>query len=133
MARSAPTGSELSKPFWAAAREHRLIVPRGRTTGDYFFPPERLCPGTSSDDWVYVESAGTGTVASFSVVTRPPAPGFDAPYVLAVVDVDEGWTIMTNIVDCEPDSVFIGMKVSVSFMDCEDGTTLPMFAPHVRN
>lgn len=129
MARSAPVGSDLSKPFWEAAAQHRLVVPRCNQSGAYFFPPERLCPGTVCEDWSYTESVGTGTLASFSVVSRPPAPDFDAPYVLAVVDVDEGWTYMTNLVDCDPDQVAIGLRVQVRFHDCADGSTLPMFAP----
>ena len=129
MARSAPVGTELSAPFWEAAAQHRLVVPRSNTSGEYFFPPERLCPGTQSSDWSYVDSCGTGTVVSFSVVSRPPSPDFDSPYVLAVVDIDEGWTIMTNIIDCEPEAVSIGMRVQVRFFDCSDGSALPMFGP----
>jgi uncharacterized protein len=131
MARVLPTPTELSAEFWAAAAKHRLVVPRCSETGAYFFPPERLCPGTSCASWSYVESVGAGTVATYSVVLRAPSADFDVPYVLAVVDLDEGWTMLTNLVDCNPDSVTIGMRVRVSFRDCGEDKALPVFAPDV--
>jgi uncharacterized OB-fold protein len=121
----------LSEDFWTAAAQHRLVVPRCNRTGRYFFPPELCVPGTSSTDWSYVPSAGTGTVTTFSVVHRPPAAGFTVPYVLAVVAVDEGWNYLTNIVGCDPDDVYIGMTVEVAFEEIENAT-LPVFTPTAR-
>ncbi|EHB50339.1 protein of unknown function DUF35 [Mycolicibacterium rhodesiae JS60] len=120
--------SELSAPFWAAAAEHRLVAPRCNATGRYFFPPERCVPGTASTDWEYADSAGTGTVYTYTVVYRPVSPDFEAPYVIAVVDIDEGWTMMTNIVDCGPEDVQVGMRVRVTYLDI-DGGALPVFRP----
>jgi uncharacterized OB-fold protein len=120
--------SELTVDFWKAAAEHRLVVPRCNTTGKCFFPPERCIPGTDSTDWDYAESGGHGTVYSYSVVHRPVSPDFEAPYVLAVVDLDEGATMLTNIVDCPPDEVHIDMPVQVTFIDVEGGA-LPVFRP----
>jgi uncharacterized OB-fold protein len=118
--------SELTAGFWKAAAEHRLVVPRCRTTGTYFFPPERCVPGTDSTDWEYVESSGRGTVYTFSIVHRPPSPDFEAPYVLAVVDLEEGWAMLTNVVECAPADVRVGMPVEVTFIDV-DGGSLPVF------
>lgn len=120
--------TELSQEFWAAAREHRLMVPRCNRTGTYFFPPERCVPGTASTDWSYAPSSGRGTVITFSVVHRPPSAEFDNPYVLAVVTVEEGWRYLTNIVGCDPADVHIGMPVEVRFVDIANAT-LPAFAP----
>lgn len=128
MRRLASEPSELSAPFWEAAREHRLIVPRCNATGRYFFPPERCVPGTASTDWDYADSAGHGAVYTYTVVYRPVSPDFDAPYIVGVVDLDEGWTMMTNIVDCRPEDVRVGMRVEVTFLDVEDAT-LPVFRP----
>ncbi|WP_059020174.1 Zn-ribbon domain-containing OB-fold protein [Mycobacterium sp. M26] len=128
MRRLATEPSELSAPFWAAAAEHRLVAPRCTSSGRYFFPPERCVPGTTSTDWEYAASSGVGTVYTFTVVTRPPSPDFEAPYVLAVVDLEEGWSMMTNIVDCDPDEVRVGMAVEVSFLEIEGGA-LPVFHP----
>lgn len=77
-------------------------------------------------------SGGTGTILTFSVVHRSPSPDIEAPYVLAVVRLDEGWTYLTNIVGCDPAEVTIGMPVSVTFLDVEDAS-LPVFTPTNRS
>lgn len=120
--------TELSAPFWEAAREHRFVVPRCNRTGIYFFPPERCVPGTDSIDWSYVESSGTGTVATFTVVHRSPSPDIEAPFILAVVTLDEGWSLLTNVVDCDPADVAIGLSVRVTFLDVAEAS-LPVFTP----
>lgn len=120
--------SELTAGFWKAAAEHRLVVPRCNKTGDYFFPPERYVPGTASADWDYAEISGRGTVYTFSVVHRPMSPDFDAPYVLAVVDLEGGVAMLTNVIDCPPDDVRVGMPVEVTYLDLEGGS-LPVFRP----
>lgn len=120
--------SAISAEFWKAAAEHRLVVPRCNTTGKCFFPPERCVPGTSSTDWNYVESSGCGTVYTFSVVYRPVSPEFDAPYILAVVDLAEGWNMLSNVIDCAPEDMRVGMPVEVTFLDV-DGGSLPVFRP----
>ena len=66
---------------------------------------------------------------SFTVVRRPPEPAFEAPYVLAIVDVTEGWSLLTWIVDCPVPDVHIGMEVEVRFTAGPDGALLPAFAP----
>lgn len=85
-------------------------------------------PGTSSTDWSYVPSNGTGTIKTFSVVHRSPSPDIEAPYVLAVVALDEGWNYLTNIVGCDPEDLEIGMPVTVTFLDIEEAS-LPVFTP----
>jgi len=120
--------SALSSEFWKAAADHRLVLPRCNETGQFFFPPERCVPGTDNPDWSYAESAGRGKVYTFSVVHRPVSPDFEAPYVLAVVDLDEGVPILTNIVDCAPEAMSVGMPVQVTFLDV-DGGSLPVFRP----
>jgi uncharacterized OB-fold protein len=120
--------SALSSEFWKAAADHRLVLPRCNRTGQYFFPPERCVPGTDSTDWGYVESGGRGTVYTFSVVHRPVSSDFEAPYVLAVVDLDEGVPVLTNIVECAPEAVRVGMPVEVTFLDV-DGGSLPVYRP----
>lgn len=124
----ATTPSVLTAEFWEAAADHRFVVPRCNRTGSFFFPPERCVPGTDSTDWSFVESSGTGTVATYSVVHRPPSGDFEVPYVLAVVALDEGWTYLTNIIGCAPEAVRVGTPVRVAFLDVEGGA-LPVFEP----
>lgn len=122
------TPSGLSAPFWQAAAEHRLVAPRCNRTGGYFFPPERCVPGTDSTDWDYAPSRGLGTIYTYSVVNRAPSADFECPYVLAVVDLEEGWHMLTNIVDCRPEDLKVGLEVHVCFLEVEGGP-LPVFRP----
>lgn len=94
-----------------------------------FFTPEVACIHCGSTDWQWAPSIGGGTVYSFTAVHRPPGPGFDVPFVLAAVDLDDGWTMMTNIVDCPADAVVIGMRVGVRFVAVSEEISLPCFAP----
>jgi len=128
-----PTPTELSNAFWAAATEHRLVVPRCDRCAAEFFPPERLCPTCGSPEWGYVENAGAGTVTSYTVVHRAPSPEFETPYVVAVVELDGGCSLLTNLVQVDPAAVASGMPVEVVFIDQPDSRALPVFAPGVRN
>jgi len=124
-----PTPTELSSEFWTAAAEHRLVVPRCDRCAAEFFPPERLCPACGSPEWGYVGDAGAGTVTSFTVVHRAPSPDFETPYVVAVVELAGGCSLLTNLVQVDPADVASGMPVEVVFIDKPDGGALPVFAP----
>ena len=75
------------------------------------------------------KSAGTGEIYSWTTVWRPQMPSFEVPYVAIIVDMDEGWQILSNLVGCEHDAVEIGMRVEVEFHEMEGGFTLPYFRP----
>jgi uncharacterized OB-fold protein len=131
MSRHLPVPTQLSRGFWDAAAEHRLVVPRCEKCGERFFPAERLCPACGSALWEYVESAGCGTVTACTVVYRAPSPDFDVPYVVAVVELDDGCPLLTNLVLEDPESASIGMRVDVVFLDHADGRALPVFTSGV--
>lgn len=114
MARTVPAGTAISAAFWEACSRGELVSPRCGSCGDRFFIPEPLCPGCGSDDWSWQPSSGEGVVYSYSVVHRSPGPGFEVPYVLAVVDLDDGWTMLTHLL-VEPDRAAIGERVRVRF------------------
>jgi len=120
--------SDLTAPFWTAAAEHRLVIPRCNRTGVYFFPPERCVPGSDNTDWEYVECSGRATVYTYSVVHRPVSADFEVPYILAVVDLEEGVAMMTNVVSCRSDEIGVGLPVEVKFTEVVGGC-LPVFAP----
>jgi uncharacterized OB-fold protein len=84
------------------------------------------CPACLSEDWEWVASSGRGTVYSYTVVHRPPGPGFTAPYVVAIVDLDEGWQMLTNL-RAAPAVVRIGVSVRVAWEPVGDGQLLPVF------
>lgn len=126
--RPLPQPTVMTRPFWDAARQRRLVHPRCVECLRAFFPPHLCCPHCRSTSWDWEESAGRGEIYSFSVVHRAPQPGFDLPYVIAVVDLDEGFELMTNIVQTAPADVRIGQRVQVVWHEVGD-TVLAVFAP----
>jgi len=110
--------------FWAATKQGKLLVAKCPDTGKFVWWPRRVSPYTGKSNMEYVESKGTGTVYSYSVMRRAASP-----YCIAYVTLDEGPTMMTNIVNCDYDTVKIGMKVKVTFRDVNDEAALPMFEP----
>ena len=119
----------LTGPFWAGVDRGELLRPVCDRCGRSFFTPQVVCPFCGAERWGYEPSAGRGTVYSFTVVHRPPEPAFEAPYVLAIVDVAEGWHLLTWIVGCPPSEVCIGMEVQIRFVPGPDGALLSAFAP----
>jgi uncharacterized protein len=120
-----------SRPFWQAAREHRLAIMRCRDCGKHFFYPRELCPfcHKAAIDWV--SASGRGKIYSPTVARRPAGPAFKAevPYVVALVELDEGPRLMTNIVTKEVDQVRIGQAVKAVFDDVTEEVTLVKFVP----
>jgi uncharacterized protein len=127
-ARLPPNVSSLTRPFWEATARRELVRPVCLNCGISFFTPQVACPGCLDENWEYQLSSGTGTVYSFTIVHRAPREGFETPYVVADVDLDEGWNLLTNVVGCRPEDVHIGQRVSVAWLDA-DGAVLPVFAP----
>jgi uncharacterized OB-fold protein len=126
--RPIPQADPATSPYWEATRAHRLVLPRCDACGEVHFYPRAICPHCGGDTFTWIEAGGHGEVFSFTTVKRAPSPAFEAqvPYVVAIVALDEGPHLMTNIVDCDPDQVRIGDRVSVSFLDVEDAC-LPVF------
>jgi len=126
-----PTGvSDLTQPFWVAASDRRLVRPFCGSCQQSFFVPQLACPRCYSESWTYAESAGQGYVYSYSVVHRAPSPEHLPPYVVAFIDLDnEGWYMMSNIIGCPPETVHIGQRVSVCYVDRENGLIVPQFQP----
>ncbi len=123
----------LTGEFWAGVDRGELLRPVCDRCERSFFTPQVVCPFCGHEQWSYEQSTGRGAVYSFSVVHRPPEPGFEAPYVLAIVDVAEGWSLLTWIVDCPASDVRIGMDVRVRFVSGPDGALLPAFTPCRRS
>ena len=118
-----------TKEYWDAAREGRLFIKECRSCGEAFFYPRTYCPKCWSSDTAWKESTGLGRVYTFTVVHQNDLPPFKdrVPYVVALVDLEEGPRLMTNIVDCEPDDVAVGAPVRVRFDEVTEGVRLPFF------
>ena len=122
----------LTEPFWDAATRGVLVRPVCRKCGLSHFTPKWSCPHCLSEDWGYEPSTGRGVVYSSTVVHRGPDPTWPTPYVLVIVDMEEGWSMLSRLVvpspgDCES---FGGRAVEVRFEPegREPNRTLPVFA-----
>lgn len=129
--RPLPRPTELSRPYWDAARRHELKVQRCTRCGLHIFYPRFNCTRCGARELEWIRASGTGSVYTYTVARRPTHAAFAdrVPYVIAVVELDEGPRMTTNIVGCAPDDVRIGMRVEASFEDVNDEISLVMFRP----
>ena len=119
-----PIPDPTTRPFWDAAAEGRLLIGLCRDTGRHFFPPRGASPFTLSANVELVPASGAGTVYSFTVMRTAE------PYAPAMVELEEGPRIFTNIVGCDPGAIRIGLRVRVVFRTgAEGGPPVPMFTP----
>ena len=117
-----------SQEFWDAANRGELLFQRCEDCGNIQFYPRNTCTACTSDKLRWERSKGEGTVYTFTVVHRPPSAAFkaDVPYVIALVDLDEGFRMMMNVRGGTPDVVSIGARVRVIFETIpESGQKLP--------
>jgi uncharacterized OB-fold protein len=112
-----------AEPYWEGAGEGKLMLKWCQSCGKPHHYPRGICPHCGSDKLEWREAKGTGEVYTYSIM-RP-----NGPYVIAYVTLDEGVTMMTNIVDCDPESVQVGQKVKLTFKDLDDGRKLACFTP----
>ncbi len=122
-----PRPTALSRPHWDGCREGRLRVQRCTSCQAYVFIPQPICTSCQSPDLVWTESSGRGVVYSYTVVHRAPRPAFETPYVVAIIELEEGWYMLTNLVDCAPEAVRVGLPVEVAFRRMSDEISLPCF------
>ena len=128
-----PVPQGESDYYWEKAKAHELWL---RDCGDcnqaYFYPRD-ICPHCFSRNTSWIQASGKGTLHTFAIVHRAPTPAFrdDAPFVVAMVDLEEGVRMPTNLVEVEPDpaNITIGMAVEVVFEDITDEIALPKFKP----
>jgi uncharacterized OB-fold protein len=123
-----PRPSPESVPFWEAAKEKRLLLPHCSHCRQFFFPPSQRCRHCLSQDVAWVESKGTGRIYSFVIYHRSYHPAFegDIPYVVAIVELDEGVRLLSNILGTPPETVRCDQRVRVTFQQRE-GVSIPMF------
>lgn len=126
-----PIPEHDTEAFWSAARERELLIRRCLACDHVFFYPRPFCPECWSTDVEWRRASGRGIVYTYSVVRRNDLPPFRdrVPYVAAIVELDEGPRVSTNIVDCDPDDVSIGMLVEVTFREESEVIALPVFKP----
>jgi uncharacterized OB-fold protein len=121
----------VSRPFWDAAREHRLLIQRSRKTGKYVFYPRSVSPYGADDVLEWTQVSGRGRVHAFSIARTATAAHLAdrLPYVIAVVELEEGAHLTANIVGCEPEAVRLGMAVEAVWEDVSPEVSLVQFRP----
>lgn len=126
-----PPVSPESVEYWEACAAGKLLLQRCRTCGNVQFYPRLLCTACASDELEWLEASGSGVVKSFSIIRRAVSAAYetDVPYVVALIELAEGPTMMSNVVDCDAEAVRIGLPVQVRFEAISDAISLPVFAP----
>lgn len=119
----------LTAPFWDGCAEGELRYQRCTGCGTANFTPTELCRGCASTALEWRVSAGLGTVYTWTVVHRPVTPRFTTPYAVAIVDLDEGYRMLTNLIGIEAHAVREGMRVRVDPQGVGGERVLPYFRP----
>lgn len=127
-----PHPTPETQPFWDGTKAGELRLQRCDDCSNVYFPPRPFCPKCASRAVTWFAASGKGKLHSY-VINHRPAPGFesDAPYSIAVVELDEGPRMMTNIVGVEqtPEALVVDMPLEVSFEAASDAISLPKFRP----
>ena len=129
-----PERDQDSTKFWEGCKRRKLLIQRCQDCKSYQFYPRLLCRKCMSENVEWVESSGKGEVYTFTIIHFHPNPNFkkDVPYVVAIVQLEEGIRIMSNVIGIEPNKVSIGMKVKVEFEDISETVALYRFKPVIN-
>ena len=126
-----PYVDEENRPFWEGTKRHELCLQKCRDCGKFRFYPRSICPHCLSYNTEWTKVSGRGKIYSFTVANRTVSPAFrqDVPYSIAIIELEEGVRMMSNIVECRNEDLSIDMPVEVVFDDVTPEITLPKFRP----
>ncbi len=131
--RARPQPTPETQHFWDGTKAGELRLQRCNACGKVYFPPRPFCPACAAREVAVFAASGKGRLYSY-VIHHRPVPGFTPPYAIAVVELDEGPRMMTNITDCPqtPEALQLDMPVEIAFEKLDDEITLPLFRPARR-
>jgi uncharacterized protein len=131
--RHIPKPTPETQPFWDGTRAGELRLQRCDACQAAYFPPRSFCPRCASRQVSWFTASGRGVLYSY-VIHHRPVPGFTPPYSIAVVQLEEGPRMMTNIVECEqtPQALQVDMAVEAVFLKVSEEISLPQFRPYQR-
>jgi uncharacterized protein len=126
-----PVPSAESQAYWDGLRDRKLLMPRCDACGKYWFPPSLLCPHCNATNWTWTSTSGRGRIFSYVVYHRIYHPGFadEVPYAVAVIELDEGPRMVSNVIGIAPDKLACDLRVQVVYQPITDTITLPKFKP----
>ena len=128
--RPLPKPTPETEHFWEGCKVSELRLQRCCECAHVYYPPRPFCPKCSHRQVEIFAASGKGTLASY-VINHRPHPAWDAPYSIAIVELEEGPRMATNIINCPqtPEALIMDMPVSVVFEVVSDDITLPLFEP----
>lgn len=132
VAKPQPAVTPGAEYYWESATKELLVLPECCDCKTLFFYPRAWCPACFSQNLLWQELSGRGKVYSFSIINQAPFPAYqaDVPYVLAIIALEEGPHMMTNVLNCDPDSVYVDMPVEVIF-EARGDRKIPQFQPAI--
>lgn len=125
-----PTPTPETQHYWDGAKQGELRIQACNTCEQYYFPPRPFCPKCGSRDVKVVKASGKGRLYSY-IINHLPSPGYTPPFTVAIVELEEGVRLMTNLleVDPDPEKLELDMPLEVTFEKLTDEISLPQFKP----
>lgn len=127
--RPLPETDTDAAPFWKGAAEHRLLIQHCKHCGNFQHYARPFCLKCHAADPEMVPASGRGVLHSFTVIHRGPYEDIPTPYVVGLVRLDEGPTMLSHVVDCDPADVKCDMALEVAYQPLREGIVLPVFRP----
>lgn len=127
-----PCDVPVERPYWQSCREHAMRIQRCDMCSNYRFYPGYVCDRCGSEAMTWTTVSGKGEVHTCTVVHRPAAGITEVPYVWALIELEEGAFMASNVVDCPVEAVHIGMPVTVVYHDVSAEWTIPRFRPEAE-
>lgn len=127
--RMAPTISADTEFFWNGLKQNKLLIQRCSGCATLRHPPRPMCAQCRSLEWEPIEASGRGTVYSYVMPHQPRVPFFDYPYIVVLVELEEGVRLVSNLTDIDPAEVEVGMPVQLYFQTYDNDLTLHQFRP----
>ncbi len=124
-----PRPTDISTPYWEGCQQGLLRLQSCNACGAHQFYPRLFCTRCQSQDLSWRDASGHGCIASFTVVRRGVSEAYPAPYVVALIDLEEGPRMMSHIIDADPETLAVGDPVEVTFQDWSEDMKLPVFRP----
>jgi uncharacterized protein len=129
MTRPLPVADMDTKPYWDYCKQHELRVQKCLKCGKIYSPPSMICPHCMNVGSEWVKLSGKGKVYSFIIVRRQYHPMLPSPYVVAIIELEEGIHMLSNVVECQPEEVKMEMPVTVVWDDASPEISMPKFKP----
>lgn len=127
--RPRPVVNDDNAFFWEGVEQRSFLVKRCAECKTISHPPRPMCAVCQSTDWLHEPASGRGTVYSFVVHHHPPLPGVQPGTIAALIEMEDGFRFVSNLVDVEPVDVEIGLRVELAWVELDPGLTIPAFRP----